>query len=373
MTGRRADFTLKPCTFADLPRWENDDATCLLEPLRKCLDYVKKTKPYRVGSLGLLSDDLDAVVTTIPPVASTTPERARHFFETSFVPFMIQPSDGRRGFVTAFYEPVVEVSDRPDDVYCYPFYRPPVDLIEIADGNRPDGWPADYRFGRRTGEEISIYPDRRAIDSGLLEGRGLEIAWAKSSVDVFFAHVQGAAQLLFPDGQIRRITYAAKNGHPFIGIGRHLIDIGEIPESQISMQAIRAWLRDNPARVEEILWTNRSYIFFRESLVDDPALGPIAAAKVQLVPGRSLAVDREIHTFGFPIFVHAETITHIDDERPFARLMLAMDTGSAIVGPARGDIFTGSGDLAGEHAGAVRSAADFYILIPKDAASRYIP
>lgn len=136
------------------------------------------------------------------------------------------------------------------------------------------------------------------------------------------------------------------------------------------MQSIRAWLADHPDKVDEVLWHNRSYIFFREAetgLAD----GPIAAAKVPLIPGRSLAVDRLIHTFGFPFFIRSEDLRHLDGGKSFERLMLALDTGSAIVGPARGDIFTGSGDLAGEQAGTVRHDADFTILIPNAAAARF--
>jgi len=139
------------------------------------------------------------------------------------------------------------------------------------------------------------------------------------------------------------------------------------------MQTIRAWLNNHPDRVDEVLWHNRSYIFFREVDVADSDLGPIAAAKVQLTPGRSLAVDRLIHTFGTPFFLSSPTLTRLDDGKPFQRLMIGLDTGTAIVGPARGDIFTGSGDAAGELAGAVRNNADFYILIPKTAAHRYLP
>ena len=138
------------------------------------------------------------------------------------------------------------------------------------------------------------------------------------------------------------------------------------------MQSIRAWFAENPGRVDEILWHNRSYIFFREAEVDDPALGPVAAAKVPLTPGRSMAVDRLLHTFGTPFFIHAPELTAFGG-KPFRRLMIAQDTGSAIVGPARGDLFAGSGDAAGEIAGVVRAQADFFALIPRPLAERRQP
>jgi membrane-bound lytic murein transglycosylase A len=165
------------------------------------------------------------------------------------------------------------------------------------------------------------------------------------------------------DGTAMRVTYAAKSGQRFTGIGRVLADLGEIPLERVTMQSIRAWLAKNPRRVDEILWKNRSYIFFREAPVEDPMLGPVAAAKVPLTPGRSVAVDRLLHTFGTPFYIDAPSLTAFGGS--FRRLMIAQDTGSAIIGAARGDLFAGSGDAAGEIAGVVRDAADFYALLPK--------
>ncbi len=364
-------FRLRPVGFDALPGWGEDDPTPLFPALARCREHVLTVKPYRTGESGLSSDDLMPLLDAAALAGPTNAAEARAFFEAECRPFLIEPDEGARGFVTAFYEPEVEVAARPDGVFRFPFYRRPDDLIDLDDANRPVDLDGSYLFGRRTADGIAAYPDRRTIDQGYLEGQGLEIAWAKSKVDVFFTHVQGAARLRFPDGQLKRITYAAKAGHPFTAIGKLLVDRCEIPMAEISMQAIRAWLAAHPDEVDELLWQNRSYIFFREAEVENTSLGPIAAAKVPLVAGRSLAVDRLIHGFGYPFFIHAESLTRLDEGKPFARLMLALETGTAIVGPARGDIFTGSGDEAGELAGAVRNAADFYILVPKQAASRF--
>lgn len=161
-----------------------------------------------------------------------------------------------------------------------------------------------------------------------------------------------------------RVTYAAKSGHPFTGAGKVLVALGELALETVTMQTIRAWFRDNPGRVDEILWHNRSYIFFRETEPGSASLGPVAAAKVQLEPGRSVAVDRLLHTFGTPFFIDAPTLTVFDDA-PFRRLMIAQDTGSAITGPARGDLFAGTGAAAGQIAGGIRHPADFYALVPR--------
>ena len=366
-----SDYRLIPFSFDRLEGWHEDDPRPLLPALNRCLRHIREAKPYKTGSLGVTAEALAEAFSQAPTAEALTASAARGYFEANFQPFLVAPSNGARGFVTAFYEPSVAVSDHADAEFAYPFYRQPADLCEVDEQNAPAGWESGYRFGRKVGDRITPYADRGEIDRGHLRGQGLEIAWARSKVDVFFAHVQGAARLVYPDGRQSRITYAAKSGHPFSPIGKLLIERGEIPREAISMQSIRAWLAAHPDEVDEVLWHNRSYIFFREAAVDDVELGPIAAAKVPLVPGRSLAVDRLIHTFGSPFFIRSESITHMDAGKPFSRLMLALDTGTAIVGAARGDIFTGSGDAAGEMAGAVRDTADFVILIPKALSGRF--
>lgn len=366
------DYRLVPARFSAIPGWDEDDPTPLMAAMRRCRDHIRDVKPYKTGSLGITAGELlsllDAVVAEDPQGA----DAVRAFFEAHTIPFLIEKADGAPGFVTAFYEPEVAVRAEPDAEYRYPFYRRPDDLVDIDDDNRPAGFPAGYAFGRKTGGGIVEHPDRGEIERGFLSGRGLEIAYARSKVDVFFAHVQGAARLVYPDGTLKRITYAGKSGHPFSPIGKLLIDRGEIDAATVSMASIRDWLARHEDQADAVLWHNRSFIFFKEAVVDDIELGPIAAAKVPLVAGRSLAVDRMIHTFGLPFFISSDSLTHMDGGKPFRRLMLALDTGTAIVGPARGDIFTGSGDAAGALAGHVRNPANFHILLPRAAAERYL-
>jgi membrane-bound lytic murein transglycosylase A len=367
------EYRLVPAPFSALPGWAEDDPSPLLAAMERCRDHIRNVKPYKTGALGITAAELLVLLDAAATVQSPSdPAAVRAFFEAQCVPFLIEKMDGSDGFVTAFYEPEVAVRAEADDEYRFPFYRRPEDLVDIEDGNRPAGFAAGFAFGRAENGEISEYADRGEIERGYLAGRGLEIAYARSKVDVFFAHVQGAARLVYPDGSVRRITYAAKSGHPFSPIGKLLIERGEIDAATVSMASIRDWLSRHEDRVDEVLWHNRSFIFFKEATVDDLSLGPIAAAKVPLVAGRSLAVDRHIHTFGLPFFISSDSLTHMDDGKPFRRLMLALDTGTAIVGPARSDIFTGSGDAAGALAGHVRNAATFHILVPKAAAERYL-
>ncbi|MDX3928417.1 MAG: murein transglycosylase A [Shinella sp.] len=363
------DFRLQPASFAELPGWRDDDPSPLFAAVARSRDHILGVKPYRTGSLGITAEDLLPAFEAAS-LCQADAKSSRAFFESWFTPFRIEKKDGSAGFVTAYYEPEIEVRTERDDEYRFPFYRRPEDLVDLDDSNRPEGIDPYFAFARREGGRIMEYPDRAAIEQGFLSGRNLEIAYARSKVDVFFAHIQGAARLLYPDGSVRRITYASKTGHRFFPIGKLLIERGEIEAATVSMASIRDWLACHSAAVDEVLWHNRSFIFFREAPVEDIGLGPVAAAKVPLVAGRSLAVDRQIHTFGVPFFIDSPTLTHIDGGRPFRRLMLALDTGSAIVGPARGDIFTGSGDAAGDLAGHVRNEADFYIFVPKTAVAR---
>ena len=362
---------LTPVSFHDLPGWHDDDPGTVLRGLQRCGRHASTVKPYKPGRLGLQWQDFQPAVSALDRHSPDNAPAARSFCETHFVPFRVEPHDDS-GFVTAYYEPELDVSATPDDAYRFPIHRKPDDLLSLDDTNRPADLDPSFAYGRCQDGRIAEYADRRAIDTGFLDGRGLEIAWARSRTDLFFVHIQGAARLRYRDGAMRRVTYAAKTGHPFTAIGRVLIDRGALSPQTVSMQNIRRWLADNPQQVDELLWCNRSYIFFRQADVDDPGDGPIAAAKVPLMAGRSLAVDRLLHTFGTPIFVEATGLTHIDDA-PFRRLMLAQDTGTAIVGPARGDIFTGSGPAAGELAGTVKHQATFHMLVPAAAVGRFAP
>lgn len=353
----------RPADFSDLPGWADDDHLPAYEAFRRSAFHVL-TRPYRTGSLGVAFESFAAAYADSRETPPRDRASARVFFERHFRPAKVLPGAAAGGFVTGFYEPVVSASPIRTEKFAVPLLGRPDDLVDIDDANRPAGMDAYLAFGRQTAAGPVEYFDRQAIETGALAGRGLEIAWLASRVDAFFIHVQGAARLEMTDGAAKRVTYAAKSGQRFTGIGRVLADLGEIPLAEVTMQSIRGWLAKNPGRVDEILWKNRSYIFFREADVDDRALGPVAAAKVQLTPGRSIAVDRLLHTFGTPFFIDASSLTAFGGT-DFRRLMIAQDTGSAITGPARGDLFAGSGDAAGEIAGVVRHPADFYALLPR--------
>lgn len=360
------DF-FRPHSFEALDGWRDDDQREAYAAFRRSAFHAL-VKPYRSGSLGVAFGAFAGAHAEARAIADPNREQARRFFERHFRPFRIVPPETGRGFVTGFYEPVVEASPVRTDRFRHPVLKRPDDLVDVNDSNRPEDMDPYLAFARSTPDGLVPYFERSEIDGGALNGRELEIAWLESKVDLFFIHVQGAARLDMTDGRTMRITYAAKAGHRFTGIGGELVRMGELPAETISMQTIRAWLAANPGRVDDILWKNRSYIFFRIAPVEDTELGPVAAAKVPLTPGRSMAVDRLLHTFGTPFFVDAATVRGFGDP-VMKRLMIAQDTGSAITGPARGDLFAGSGDAAGEIAGVIKEPADFTILVPLGLAS----
>lgn len=353
---------LKRRRFDDLPGWTEDDKASAFEAFRRSAFHIL-SKPYKTGSLGIAFEAFGEAYAEARQRDSLTDAAARAFFERHFTPMWVEPEEGASGFVTGFYEPEVDASPVRTDKFTVPLLSRPADLVDIDDRGRPAGMDPYLAFARQSEAGLVEYFDRGEIERGALAGQGLEIAWLADKVDAFFIHVQGAARLRMTDGGLRRVTYAAKSGQRFSGPGRALADMGEIPLAAVTMQSIRAWLKAHPERVDDILWRNRSYIFFREAPVEDGKLGPVAAAKVPLTPGRSVAVDRLLHTFGTPFFIAAPALTAFSGER-FQRLMIAQDTGSAIVGAARGDLFAGSGDAAGEIAGVVKDAADFYALVP---------
>lgn len=346
---------LYPVDFTRLDGWTLDDHQAALDAFRLSAIQHLKT-PYKQRQI--LFDSAVFHAACAASLESNIDPKA--FFELWFEAFLIE-SSGNAGKITGYYEPVIEAQRAKSGGFDTPFLRRPHDLVEISDAEAEKF--GGMRFGRYRGSSFEAYFDRPAIDDGALDGRGLDIAYVKDPVDAFFAHVQGCARLQI-DGSMIRITYDGKSGHEFTGIGRKLIDLGEVSAHGVSMGTIRDWLKANPARVAEILHLNKSYIFFREEPVANCDHGPVAAAKVPLTAGRSIAVDRLIHSFGLPFYIQSRAFRALD-AGGLARLMIAQDTGSAILGPARADLFIGSGDEAGAIAGSINTPAHCHVLLPR--------
>jgi membrane-bound lytic murein transglycosylase A len=286
---------------------------------------------------------------------------ARQFFESRFRPFRVAPENGR-GFLTGYYEPCVPASRIETKAFAWPILARPADLVTFGVDPAPLGFPKDISGARRAADGSLVpYADRAQIEAE----RRDPIVWVRDAVEAFLMQVQGSAQVEFPDRSRARLAYDGRNGLPYTSIGRILIEAGEIAESDMSLASLKAWLRRDSARGLDVMRRNRSFVFFE--LVDDfdPDLGPIAGAGVSLTPLRSIAIDRTVWAYGLPFWIDAELPWVDETPQPFRQLMIAQDTGSAIVGAARADLFFGSGETAGARAGAIRHPAEFVVLLPQ--------
>jgi membrane-bound lytic murein transglycosylase A len=231
----------------------------------------------------------------------------------------------------------------------------------------------NLKYGRMLNGKPAGYLTRREIEEGALQARDLEIVWLKSWVDAFFIHVQGSGRIRFEDGSTMRLAYGAKSGQPYTGIGGVLVERGVLTKDTISMQALRAWMKDNPAKARELMWENKSFVFFREVKVDDPSLGAPGAQQVSLTPLRSLAIDRSLWMFGTPIWLNAKVPSGPAGAlQDFRHLMVAQDTGTAIKGHARGDVYWGWGEEAASVAGQMKSPGAMIVLLPEKLAARLL-
>ncbi|MFD0916983.1 murein transglycosylase A [Pseudahrensia aquimaris] len=355
--------SLKPLSFDSIKGWAQDDhAQAFAAFLRSARRMAQK--PYKTRALGEDGTALAAIGEKALAADNTSASDAKVFFERHFQPHHVMPQqDAAAGFMTGFFEPEMQASLQQSEAFPEPLYARPPELVDLNDDNRPPELDETYRYGWLANGKIVQSPDRGAINAGALAELGLEIAWMRNRVDAFFIHVQGAAKLMLPDGESLRVTYAGKTGHPYTSLGRLLCERLGVTTAQMTSDVLRDWMMENPAQLDEVLAHNRSYIFFEASEAGEVD-GPIAAAKVPLMPHRSLAVDRSLHTFGVPFFISTHTPLP-GETTPFRKLMIAHDTGSAIVGPARGDIFCGTGDAAGMQAGRIQHAADMIVLMPK--------
>ena len=287
---------------------------------------------------------------------------ARAFFESAFAAYAVVAPDGaREGLVTGYYEPVLEGSRSRSERFAHPVYGVPDDLVVVdLAGQYPELRGMRLR-GRLNGRRLQPYFSRGEIDERNGSFAAPVIAWVADPVELFFLQIQGSGQLRLDSGERIRVGFAEQNGHPYRSLGRHLVERGEMPLEQASMQGIKAWAAANPQRLNEALSHNASYVFFRELPATD---GPIGAQGVALDAGYSIAVDARYVPLGAPVFL---ATTYPLSEQPLERLVMAQDTGGAIRGAVRADFFWGSGEQAGEQAGRMRQAGRLWILWPRGA------
>ncbi len=289
---------------------------------------------------------------------------ARDFFESFFLPYQVEDRGDPQGLFTGYYEPVLDGSRQRSERYPVPLHVAPPDLLRIDLGRfNPD--LAGYAiYGRVADGELVPYWSRGEIDRGALAGQDLELLWVDDPIAKFFLQIQGSGQIRLDDGAVVRVGYASQNGQPYRAIGRDLIEIGALEREQVSLQSIRAWLRAHPEEAPALMARNSSYIFFQEQPQLGAGDGPLGAEGVSLTAGRSLAVDRRYLPLGAPLWLDSSA-PGPDGLVPLRRLMVAQDTGGAIKGVVRGDVFWGAGEQALAVAGRMRSQGRYAILLPR--------
>jgi membrane-bound lytic murein transglycosylase A len=367
---------LRPTPLRSLAGWAGQDFAATLATFRTTCDPILGAGPSLRRGLPV-PDPLVQVcrkAVAIPVTASV--EQARNFFESNFDAFEVIPNSRAAspagGFVTGYYEPEVAGSLTKTSKFTEPLLALPASHVVRADGVELGAdFPKDLTTALRNANGSYMpYPDRKGIEQGNMGSLTRPVLWVRDGIEAFMIHVQGSARVRLQDGSVLRVKYAGRNGHPYTSIGRVLVNRYNIPPAEMTMQHLKRWVRaagqksGEPGR--ELMQENRSYIFFSIDRSLRENAGPVGGAGVSLTPLRSIAIDRNIWPYGLPYWIDADLPWRSSDvSAPFRRLVIGQDTGSAIVGAARADIFFGSGTRAGTLAGAIRHPARFQVLLPK--------
>jgi len=354
---------LEPIKWADLAGWTADDHLTAFAAYQASCRALLKLR--RTGERGEVSGELSNVCRKAAQEHPQNTETARAFFEQNFQPVRIGRLGEAEGLLTGYFEPIVAGSRFPTPEFHVPLYRRPRDLEAAGYKAGSLAFPnKGVRIGRRNEKnELIPYYDRAAIDAGALDGQKLEICWLRSSLDLLAIQIEGSGRVILEDGTPLRVAFDSHNGYAFSSIERVLIDRNIIARKDISTHAIRDWMAAHPDEAVKVRAANRSYVFFRVTGLTNEG-EPLGAQGVPLTPGRSIAVDR-MHQYGTPFFIEAELPVEGRASSPFRRLMIAQDTGSAIVGPARADLYWGAGEQAGRIAGRIRHPGRFVMLLPR--------
>jgi membrane-bound lytic murein transglycosylase A len=363
----RSSKILELTSFDKISGWLEDNHVKALEAFKRSYVEMKTTSHgfKRSAEFGGTLDDWLSV-----PEATLETTDARQFFETHFVPFHVEDPARPEGLFTGYYEPEAAGSLEKTDIYRVPIYRRPPELVAIKEAVQNT---LGLAYGKIENGRAEPFFTREEVENGALAGRGLEIVWLKSWVDAFFIHIQGSGRIVLEDGGIVRLAYAAKNGQPYTGIGGVLLKRGVATPQTMSMQVLREWMASRPEEARALMWNNKSFIFFRDINVPDSTLGALGAQQVHLTPLRSLAVDRSIWMFGTPIWLDTTTPPESPHgSQPFRHLMVAQDTGTAIRGHIRGDVYWGWGEDAAQIAGNMKSPGRMTVLLPHALARKYM-
>jgi membrane-bound lytic murein transglycosylase A len=359
-----AGTQLEPIKWTGVAAWKFDDHLAAFAAYQASCQALRKRRP---DELGQIAGALSNVCRRAANLRLRDADTARAFFEQNFQPVRIARLGEAEGLLTGYFEPVVAGSRFPGPEFPVPLYRRPRDLV--AAGYKPGSLAFPNKgaqIGRRNeNNELVPYYDRGAIEAGALDGQRLEICWLRDPLDLLTIQIEGSGRVILEDGTPLRVNYDAHNGYHYSSIERVLIDRNLIARNEISPQRVRDWMAAHPDEATKVRAANQSYVFFRVTGLSNEG-EPVGAQGVPLTPGRSIAVDR-MHEYGTPFFIEANLrIESGKPASPFRRLMIAQDTGSAIVGPARADLYWGAGDDAGRIAGRIHHPGRFVMLLPRE-------
>lgn len=338
-----------PTTFSALPAWERDD--------------LRQAWPAFNASCSVLArkPEWTEACAAARTVAAGDAAAVRSYFETWFVPNLVRMPDGAdTGLITGYYEAQLRGSRKRAGAYQSPLYKVPDDLLTVELASVYPDLKGKRLRGRLVGKKVVPYNTRADIEQAPVAGK--ELLYVDDPVEAFFLEVQGSGRIALDTGETVRVSYADQNGHPYKAIGRWLIDQGELTPQTATAQGIKAWIKANPTRRQELFNVNPSYVFFREERLPDPKVGPKGALNVPLTAGRSIAVDPLLLPLGAPVYL---STTEAGSEVPLQRLMMAQDTGGAIRGAVRADFFFGHGYEAMESAGKMKQRGQMWVLMPK--------
>jgi membrane-bound lytic murein transglycosylase A len=368
---RTAALVLRPVTFEQLPGWRSSDDRAALSAFRKsCLAFAADLPAKAFGGAGYAGPVADwQIACKAAPQGAVDSDTARHFFETWFGPFSVESHGSGDGLFTGYYEPEIRASRLHHGRFETPIYGLPQDLVSVDLGLFRNSLKGEHIAGRVSGHVLVPYVTRAEIDSFGLKTAPV-LLYAADPIAVFFLQIQGSGRAQLEDGETIRLAYAGENGRGYTPIGRILLQNRMIAPDRMSMQAIEQWLVSHPAQARTTMENNQSFVFFREAAIGDPALGSPGSEGVPLTPGASIAIDERIHPLGAPFYI-ATRVPSSDPahaDKPLDSLFVAQDTGGAIRGAARADIFWGFGPVSESIAGRMKSAGRLYVLLPKQVA-----
>jgi membrane-bound lytic murein transglycosylase A len=342
----KGDIKLTEVQFSDLNSWENDNHKEALQALiHSCNKFAKMPQNRLIGGqIGdIRASDFRDVCEIAEVVKTMSASQTKNFFENWFRPFLVETRFGRSsGTFTGYYEASVNGSRVKSEEYQYPIYARPKDLT------------------------TEPYFSRAEIEDGALDGKGLELLYVDNKVDLFFLQIQGSGRVVTPNGAEIRITFAGRNNLPFSGVSNYLVEKGYLTRSQLNAESIRNWLKNNPDKADEVMNINSSYVFFKIAEGENV----VGGQGVPLTAERSLAVDSELIPYGLPLWLETNLKSKSGSTQNYNRLFIAQDTGSAIKGAIRGDIFFGYGKEAEEKASYTHAQGRYFVLLPVNVIDR---